>query len=285
MHDSPTTASRQDILHMRRDPSTGVEVLRARFQGHAYDMHAHDDEWLIGVTHYGVQDFYCRGKRQHSTAGRLILMEPGERHDGRSLDPAGFGYSMLYLSRHWLHNDLEGDSAIGFREPLAEDPQLSQAIRSLCGAIFDGDPRLTVEYQRDVLIAHLRKHLNIASRPRETHCKGMAGKTLAFLNDHYEDDISSTDLVAAAGAASRFQLNRAFKAEYGVSPHAKLIEIRLARARSMLRAKTAPAAVAAACGFADQSHLIRWFRRAYGLSPGAFSRGRTNLQSSAKTIG
>jgi hypothetical protein len=36
---------------------------------------------VVGVTHDGVQDFFCRGARRQSTAGRVILIEPGERHD------------------------------------------------------------------------------------------------------------------------------------------------------------------------------------------------------------
>lgn len=51
-----------DRLLMRGDTMTGVDAIHARFQTYAYDMHAHDDEWLVGVTHDGVQDFFCRGR-------------------------------------------------------------------------------------------------------------------------------------------------------------------------------------------------------------------------------
>ena len=46
-----TSLEQNDRLLMRRDTMTGVEAIHARFQTYAYDMHAHDDEWLVGVTH------------------------------------------------------------------------------------------------------------------------------------------------------------------------------------------------------------------------------------------
>lgn len=265
---------------MYRDAATGIEALRARFHGHAYDMHSHDDEWLIGVTHHGVQEFFCRGRRQQSTSGRVILIEPGERHDGHSPDPAGFGYSMLYIPRSWIRDAMGGDGHLGFRTTLSEDRTLAATVLGLCDAIFQSDTRLLLEHRQNTLIAHMREHL--AVRPDQTgdSCPDLAEKALDYLHAHFDEDISSSELVAATEAENRFQLIRAFKARYGVAPHTRLIEIRLARARSLLRTSASPADVAAYCGFADQSHLTRWFRRAYGLPPGAFARGRTNVQSS-----
>lgn len=46
----------RDVMRLKRDDATGLEAVAARFHSHAYDMHFHD-EWLVGVTHAGVQDF------------------------------------------------------------------------------------------------------------------------------------------------------------------------------------------------------------------------------------
>ncbi|HEY2134030.1 MAG TPA: AraC family transcriptional regulator [Acetobacteraceae bacterium] len=94
-------------------------------------------------------------------------------------------------------------------------------------------------------------------------------------------DIGADALAAYAGAANRFQLARAFRAAYGTSPHAYLLQIRLLRARRLLRAGERPAAIAAACGFADQSLFGRWFRRAYGLTPAAYRACCTGVPDKA----
>ena len=75
----------------------------------------------------------------------------------------------------------------------------------------------------------------------------------------------------------RFRLSRAFKAAFGIAPHAYLVQLRLARARQLLASGQPPARVAMTLGFADQSHMGRWFRRAYGLTPAHYRRRCSNL--------
>ncbi|MGQ5598267.1 helix-turn-helix domain-containing protein [Streptomyces sp. ESR1.13] len=80
------------------------------------------------------------------------------------------------------------------------------------------------------------------------------------------------DELAAAAGCSRFALNRAFRAEYGMAPSDYLRGLRQRRARALLAAGAGPAAVAADCGLADQPHMARWFRRTYGITRGMFVR-------------
>jgi AraC-like DNA-binding protein len=266
-----------DRVELVRDGASGIEAVRARFSGHAYDLHRHDD-WLIGVTHRGVQDFFCRGARQRSTAGRVILIEPQEAHDGQAGAEGGFAYSMLYLPQAWLAAGLAdargGDP--GFAATLGDDPALGQAILAACAAL--PGPALARDAALDAVLHRLRPHLG---RPAG---RGLAGRDARLarrarerLQDAMAEEIGADALARAAGAADRFQLARAFRAEYGTAPHAYLVQIRLVRARRLLAAGEAPAVVAAACGFADQSHLGRWFRRAYGLTPGAYRRCCTGV--------
>ncbi len=268
-----------DRIRLVHDPATGVEAIRARFAAHAYDLHRHDD-WLVGVTDSGVQDFTCRGARRRSTPGRVILIEPEEAHDGEAGAAGGFAYCMLYLPRSWLRAGLTdapgGDP--GFASSLCDDPLLAQAIRSACKAVFRQRERLAREAALDAVLDHLRPHLGrpsrVTSAGREERVARLARERL---HDDIAADIGSDALAKAAGAADRFQLARAFRACYGTSPHAYLVQIRLLRARRLLAGGMRPAKVAADCGFADQSHLGRRFRSAYGLTPAAYRALRTDV--------
>jgi AraC family transcriptional regulator len=61
---------------------------------------------------------------------------------------------------------------------------------------------------------------------------------------------------------------RAFKNATGKSPHAYLIDRRLARARALMRDSTATLAeIAYACGFNSQAHMATTFRQRLGVSP------------------
>ncbi|MBK3424872.1 helix-turn-helix domain-containing protein, partial [Methylobacterium ajmalii] len=105
----------------------------------------------------------------------------------------------------------------------------------------------------------------------------LAERALDYLHAHAATPFGLDALARAVGAADRFQLARAFRRRFGTSPHACLVELRLVRARALLRERVPPAEAALMAGFSDQSHLGRWFRRAYGLTPAAYRRGRTDV--------
>ena len=104
----------------------------------------------------------------------------------------------------------------------------------------------------------------------------VATLTREYLHANMHNDVSLVDIAKAAGV-DRFRLNRAFKAAFGLAPHAYLVQLRLALARRRLATGEAPALVAASLGFADQSHLGRWFKRAYGLTPAGYRQRCTSL--------
>ena len=270
-----------DRVRLVRDPISGVEAIRARFAGHAYDLHWHDD-WLVGVTERGVQDFFCRGARRRSTTGRVILIEPGELHDGEAGDEGGFAYSMLYLPDALGGFGRSPRGEPGFRANLADDARLGGAVRAACRVLAGPGVRLEREAALDAVLGLLRRHLGRRAREGgRGDDAGVARRARERLHAAIAEDIGADALAREAGAADRFRLARAFRAAYGTSPHAYLVQIRLLRARAMLAGGGRPAAVAAECGFADQSHLGRWFRRAYGLAPAAYRACCTGVPDGA----
>ena len=275
----------RDFVRLARDTGSGIEAVSARFHGHAYDMHRHD-EWLVGVTHAGVQDFFCRGQRRQSTPGRVILIEPGERHDGQALHTEGFSYSMLYLPQAWVRAEVGGrDGDIGFGQTLADNRQLGMAVAKACRALLGGGATLLFDEARDQDMACLQRQFGKHDAAQACADAQVAERAMDFIQAHYAETFGLDELARQAGAADRFQLSRAFRRRFGTSPHACLVEIRLEKARAMLRSGTPPAQAAFASGFADQSHLGRWFRRAYGLSPSAYRFARTNVPDTAPAGG
>ena len=153
--------SAPDRIRLARDAQSGVEAIHAQFSGHAYDLHRHD-EWLVGVTDRGLQDFYCRGARRQSPPGRIILIEPGEMHDGQAGTAAGFAYRMLYLPQPWLRAELRtsatGDP--GFRNTLSQDEALGAAIRIACDVLGRPPEPLARDAALDAVLDLLALHLD-----------------------------------------------------------------------------------------------------------------------------
>ncbi|WP_042689547.1 AraC family transcriptional regulator [Azospirillum sp. B506] len=278
------TGGQDDWVAVRRDPESGIETIRAHFRGHAYDLHDHD-ELLVGITEQGVQAFRCRRRLHTSVPGRVILIEPGEAHDGHSPGEDGFTYAMLYLPVPLLTACSEALRSLmprgtglplGFRDTLADDPGLAATIRTAFLALHQREGRLARDLSVDRLATRLAGHLELPHQRTALRPDRAAALARDLLHARLADDVGLDDLSAAAGV-DRFRLNRAFRAAFGLSPHAYLVRLRLRTARRRLAEGEAPALVAAEVGFADQSHLGRWFRRAYGLTPAAYRDLCTNV--------
>ncbi|PAU66273.1 AraC family transcriptional regulator [Pseudomonas sp. PIC25] len=272
-----------DWIDLSVDAETGIETIRAHFEGHAYDPHWHDS-YLIGFTEQGVQQFHCRKVLHNSTPGHAFLLEPGDIHDGHAPAEGGFTYSMLYLQPDWierglreLFEDAPSQCQPSFAKTLAADPELIGLTAQAIKALQHKELRIVRHASLDGLLAKLAQHL--VWRPRglvDPRSPQIALRARDYLQAHMDDDIGLDDLSRITGV-DRFRLSRAFKATFGLAPHAYLIQLRLAKARQLLAQGHAPALVAMSLGFADQSHLGRWFRRAYGLTPARYRTRCSNL--------
>ncbi|MBD9600100.1 AraC family transcriptional regulator [Pseudomonas sp. PDM10] len=270
-------------IDLAQDADTGIETLRAHFEGHAYDPHWHDS-YLVGVTEQGVQQFNCRRAKHQSTPGKVFLLEPGDIHDGEAPNEDGFTYRMLYLDPQWLKRELStvfenapDNSQLSFANTLASDSRLAHATSLAFQTLHHGELKIVRQTALDGLLERLTSHLHWRARyDEDPRLPLVAQKAREYLHANAQYDIGLDQLAAVTGV-DRFRLTRAFKAAYGMAPHAYLVQLRLATARRMLARGEQPATVAMELGFADQSHLGRWFVRAYGLTPALYRKRCSNL--------
>jgi AraC-like DNA-binding protein len=270
-------------IDLAQDTDTGIETLRAHFEGHAYDPHWHDS-YLVGITEQGVQQFNCRRATHQSTPGKVFLLEPGDIHDGEAPNEDGFTYRMLYLDPQWLERELGSlfenapdNAQLSFTTTLITDVRLAQATSLAFQTLHHGELKIVRQTALDALLERLTCHLHWRSRyGDDPRLPRVAQKAREYLHANAHEDIGLEHLAAVTGV-DRFRLTRAFKAAYGLAPHAYLVQLRLAQARRMLARGVQPTTVAMALGFADQSHLGRWFVRAYGITPALYRKRCSNL--------
>ncbi|HJE67987.1 AraC family transcriptional regulator, partial [Pseudomonas oryzihabitans] len=196
----------------------------------------------------------------------------------------GFTYSMLYLDPQWLARELQGLHGDGrplgepgFARTLVAQAELHRAVAWAHEVLSRPELRIVRQSALDALLLRLLPQLQWrAPQAGDPRLPQVALRARDFLHAHHHEDIGLEELARAAGV-DRFRLTRAFKAAFGLAPHAYLVQLRLSRARRLLADGLSPAETAAALGFADQSHLGRWFRRAYGLTPAAYRARCSNL--------
>jgi AraC-like DNA-binding protein/PAS domain-containing protein len=101
---------------------------------------------------------------------------------------------------------------------------------------------------------------------------GGISKAVDHLRTHYSEKIRIDELARYACLSPR-QVERRFKAAFGIGPHEFLIRTRiLAACRSLRETDESLAETALACGFCDESAFVRQFHKHIGVTPGVFRR-------------
>ena len=93
------------------------------------------------------------------------------------------------------------------------------------------------------------------------------GQVLSFMEQHFGDSISVTELSKIAGM-SESTLMRTFRKVTGRTPIDHLLRLRVNKAMEMLKDEEVRITDAAfACGFSDGNYFSRQFRKITGQSP------------------
>ena len=99
--------------------------------------------------------------------------------------------------------------------------------------------------------------------------QGLTTAAIAFIRSNYGCRITLRVLEEQTGSNS-FRIIRAFRRDLGITPHAYLIGLRVARAAELLLEGESAAEIASEVGFVDQSHMTRHFKRVCGKTPSRF---------------
>ena len=144
-------------------------------------------------------------------------------------------------------------------EMLAANPSAPPAaVRALESMLVDA-----------ILLGTPHSHSALLAAPR-SEAPGHADRIRAWLEEHHAEPVSVADVAAAVGLSVR-QVQEVVRSAYGTTPTLLLREIRLTRARALLRSGVATSVSEAAAG-AGFTHLGRFagaYRDRFGELPSA----------------
>jgi AraC-like DNA-binding protein len=254
----------------------GIELMRAAFCSQRFPLHAHET-FAVAIHTRGLARSWYRGRNWVIPPGTVAVYPPGEVHTGEPVNQMGWCYRMFYLPADlmealgWRPGYVPANGRTG---PLIHD-QLLCCRLLLAHRVFEisGSPLHRESALVDALgLLVSRMSLRRPDPAPESH--RAVGQVLKYFEAHYADAVRLDHLSQTSGL-SPFHLLRVFRQSTGLTPHAYLNQLRVSRARELLRAGHPPADVALRTGFADQSHLTRHFRRLVGVTPGHYARGCT----------
>jgi AraC-like DNA-binding protein len=239
-----------------------VELRRADHCDACYAPHTHPT-LAIGVVDAGRSVLAFDKQRVPLSSGDRVVIAPDEVHACNPLPDGRWSYRMLYVDRPWVEallgeiKDCERGARIDCawvsrrREHYRHFAVLAQLLYSGAGA-EEKDAAL-VGYIGGLYTGHGAR----TGRSRPALSLALA-RAKELLRERAAEPLAIAELAQVAGM-SRYHFMRAFKQVTGLPPHAFQLDLRINRARRLLREGRPLAWVAHAVGFADQAHFQRAF--------------------------
>ncbi|WP_205042046.1 AraC family transcriptional regulator [Rhodoligotrophos defluvii] len=261
----------RDRVRTLDDGQAGIRRMEAFFHGTPYSLHRHDS-YAIGITLFGLQCFFYRGRRYRARPGQVHILFPDELHDGGAGTQDGFAYRIAYIDPCLLQQALGGRAL-----PFVRNPVLTadSAWASLLDKLWEPD-LCEDEFLRTEFVADAVDCLETAAGSRSAGRPGsIAFERLCKVREAIiQDPARRLDAAALERLADmdRWSIARSFRAAFGTSPSRFRTMRQLERARERLEAGMPLAEAALDAGFADQSHMTRRFREAFGMSPRQWKR-------------
>jgi len=282
MKNTSITGQKQARLWRAQDLGN-IEVLQASYTTHSFARHAHE-EFTIGVIEGSSCAFFSRGDTHLALAGSIVLINPGEVHDGSGAETAGLAYRALYPAVDALQriaSEFAGrrQGIPYFTTAVVQDEQVSLLLRSLFALLetpasaLERESRFCLALAQ--LIARYAEQRPLAQKVGKEHHAVRLIRD--YLETQYAEPVTLAQLASLAGL-SPYHVVRVVRAELGLPPHAYLTQVRVMQAKKLLRLGMPIPQVALEAGFVDQSHLTRHFKRQVGVTPGQFAPGSKNVQ-------
>jgi AraC-like DNA-binding protein len=234
-----------------------------------------NEDLLIGLLETGTVRAHYRRATHILGPGTLILCQPGETVAFEPLDGATPVRVCIRCPRSELE-DVAGDVLVGraampfFSHLITPDPRLALLVRRFQGTLERPTSRLESSSRaRDMLSRIVRRHSGGTTSRVAKAERALVRRAREYLDEHVATEITLSQLARLANS-SPFHLNRVFRAEVGLPPHAYQTQRRIVRSKALLAQGQEIGQVALDLGFYDQSHFTNQFKRLTGYTPGVY---------------
>jgi len=284
-------------------PVNLVRVNKQEEITHAFDLteteHFHDFIEIVFILNgYGIQ--VLEDQEYRVNAGDVFVLQGQQRHyfkdagkieivnvmyDGiknKSLIPERIrqmeGYNALFIleplyrAKHHFKNKLRLN-----RDELAKiEIILNMMFHELEQKREGFEIILSNRLQELVII--LSRHYSMIEGT-EAQSLVRLGQVIEFMEKNPEKKIY-IDALADMANMSKRNFMRIFKRAVGLSPLNYLMQVRLQKARKLLREEDFPISeIAVICGFSDSNYFIKCFRQSFGVTPFRFRLRFKNIPS------
>ncbi|MUL10144.1 helix-turn-helix domain-containing protein [Aliivibrio fischeri] len=256
--------------HFLRSSILPFELRYSNNSNACYKKHTHR-EFSIGVVDSGISEYFNQNKKQMISPGSTVIVNPEEVHSCNPQKGTNWSYKMLYVEPEWiakLQSQILNDSNNTFRPfqiTHTDCPFIYRGFQSLAHTLIEDESTIKVEqtalnfFSELILKDTNNPSLDVISK-KAINC------AYQYISDNFDKNISISEIAEVSGL-SDFYLIHSFRKQYGITPHAYQIVMRINKAKALLKNGENIASIATDLGFTDQSHFHRNFKSVVAATP------------------
>nr|WP_246538479.1 AraC family transcriptional regulator [Nissabacter archeti] len=243
----------------------GIECSRVIACDSGFPRHLHD-EYVISANLTGTEEIWFSGHTGYVKSGQVTLYNPA------TIQASHFGserveFVSVHLPQCLLktlaaeHNMQSGHEAPVLREGILNDPRLFGALCRFADSARE-EAGGSQEQELVLLCGELLEPQAVLTRDEENR--------IQWVIDYLRENLSvkpQLDRLAEVAGLSKYHFVRRFTQHTGMPPLQYHMQLRLHKARILLRNQVHPLDAAMSLGFYDQSHFINAFRKVMGTTP------------------
>ncbi|WP_133469912.1 AraC family transcriptional regulator [Paraglaciecola marina] len=242
----------------------------------SYTPHFHK-EWSIGAILAGKSEFVCEGRLHKVKAGTLVMMNPNVVHACNPLQDSPWAYYMMHLDKQWLSSLLSNTKVTARAEwqdtPLdtLDIPSFYEEFTTVCTHLMSTSFSSNQKHEslQNYLLSLFTHLYNTIENPPPIPPINTLYKVANYLNQYCLENTPIKRLSAEFGLSTGY-LNRTFKQQFNMTPHAYRLNCRIQSTQEALKAGNTIVEVAHDAGFSDQAHFQRVFKQRVAATPNQY---------------
>ena len=233
-----------------------------------FTKHYHDT-YTIGLTYKGVLKSYNSYESYESYEYSIRINNPGEVHAGESKDWSHVNFYPTAEVMTDLYEQIFLEKKIPyFRRHIIDNKLLFLKLHTFFNSYFSREDAILIESNLIDALSNLILTSVIYTKSYKDifEDKKIIKDTYEFINDSIDTKFTLENLASNVNL-SKYHFLRLFKKEFGLTPHAFIVNERLNRANSLIQSGLSISEASIQVGFNDQSHFARNFKKYFGYTP------------------
>ena len=234
--------------------------------------------YTIGLTYHGILKSFNTNESYDSYKYSVRINNPGEVHAGKSTQWSHVNfYPTVDLMTDLYEQIFEQKQTPYFQRHIIDNKALFLKLHIFFNSYFAKEDELVIENNLIDALSTLILTSVIYTKPYKDIFidKKIIKNTYEFINDSIDTNFT-LDSLASNVNLSKYHFLRIFKKEFGLTPHAFIVNERLNRANALIQKGLSISQASVEVGFSDQSHFSRNFKKYFGYTP-SYLRRNSNI--------